>query len=88
MEYLTNCIASTVELLEPMIEQAQEIEYDELLSHVSQEELNNVFPFYIGIEDVLTLENDYAVSYYKSFFDGQKCVYVEHSAIEYIFINK
>ena len=87
MYYLTNCIDSNVELLEPMIDNAQEIEYSELLENVSQEVLDGVFPMYVGIEDLLTLESDYAVSFYKSEYNGKDCVYVQHSSIEYIFTN-
>lgn len=85
--YLTNCVNSTAELIDEMVEHAQEIEYAELLNHVSQEELNQVFPCYVGIEDILTLESDYATSYYKGKYEGKECVYVEHSLIEYIFTN-
>lgn len=87
MKYLTNCTESTAELIDEMTEQGIEISYEELLQNVSQQELNEVFPAYVGIEDILTLESDYAVSYYKSIYFGEPCVYVEHSLIEYIFTN-
>jgi len=82
--YLTNCICSTAELIDEMVEQATEIEYSELLKHVTQEKLDEEFPIYLGCPN-LSLESDYTVSYYKSFYDGVECVYVEHSRIEYIF---
>ena len=87
MKYLTNCTASTAELINNMVDNSQEIEYSELLKEVSQEHLNQVFPIYVGIEDLLTLESDYTVSFYKSKYDGKECVYVEHSRIEYIFTD-
>lgn len=86
MVYLTNCVGSTAELIDAMTDQAKEITYRTLLKYVSQAELNSVFPSYEGLEDILTLKSDYAVSYFKSFYNGLKCVYVQHSMIEYIFI--
>ena len=70
-----------------MVDNATEISYSELLENVSQEELDKVFPVYVGIEDLLTLESDHGVSFYKSEYNGDPCVYVQHSAIEYIFSN-
>lgn len=86
MEYLTDCTHSTFELITTMTEQAEEISYSELLENVTQKELDSVFSMYVGIEDILTLESDYAVSYYKGYYNGVPCVYVCHSMIEYIFI--
>ena len=83
-QYLINCVGSTAELISAMVEQAEEITYEELLQHVTQEELDSVFTMY---EDCpLTLEKDWHVSYFKSIYDGEPCVYVCHSAIEYVFV--
>ena len=83
--YLINCVSSTTEEIEEMVDQATEIEYDELLNHVTQKELDSIFPFYNELPN-LSLESDYTTSFYKSVYDGKKCVYVEHSRIEYIFV--
>jgi hypothetical protein len=85
--YLTNCVNSTAELIDEMVEQSEEITYAELLSNVTQEELDGVFPFYKDCPPTLTLESDYTTAFYKSIYEGKKCVYVEHSRIEYIFTN-
>ena len=85
MNYLTNCTVSEGHLIDDMIENEKEIGYNELLQNVTKEELNKVFPIYVGIEDILTLESDYATSYYSSFYNDEKCVFVVHSSIEYIF---
>jgi len=82
--YFINCISSTSELIDEMVEQATEISYSELLNHVEQSELDELFPIYQ--ECPLTLEKDYTVSYYKSVYDNIECVYVEHSRVEYIFV--
>ncbi len=84
--YLTNCVASSAELIENMVNQATEISYEQLLQEVDVHHLYDIFPWYEAIP--LTLETDYSVSFYSSQYDGQECVYVEHSRIEYIFINQ
>ena len=71
-----------------MIDTAREITYETLLRHVSTDELASVFPDYEwgrGKRDGLKLKDDYAVSFYSSTYRGKPCVYVCHSAIEYIF---
>ena len=83
--YLTCCVDSSAVFVEEMVDLAVEIDYKELLTHVTPEELDKRFPEYEGAGD-LTLESDYAVSYYRSIFAGQYCVYVVHSAIEHIFV--
>ena len=82
-KYITNCVNSTSELIEEMVDNSREIKYSTLLKHVSQKELDEIFPIYNG--SGLTLEKDYSTSYYKSKYNGKPCVYVEHSRIEYIF---
>ena len=84
--YLTNCTESTAQLIDAMTEDAKEITYKELLKHVEQEQLDLIFPAYVGIEDILSLESDYAVTYYEGVYDKKPCVYVDHSMIEYIFV--
>ena len=82
--YITNCINSTAKQINKMVERCVEIQYSDLLKHVTQDELDMVFPIYRECEN-LTLENDYTTSFYKSKYDGIECVYVEHSMVEYIF---
>jgi len=88
MEYLTNCTISTAEKIDAMVEHEEnkELTYEELLEKVSQETLDRVFPWYVGVPN-LSLESDYGVSYYKSYYENQPCVYVCHSCIEYIFVD-
>lgn len=85
MKYLTNCVKASADDLEIMIDEATEITYSELLEYVNQDALLEVFPFYRECQPSLTLKTDWAVSYYKSTFRGDPCVFVDHSRIEYIF---
>jgi len=77
--YLTCCVGSTAELIDKMVDRATEIFWDDLLNHVTENELYSVF------DNSVPLEKDWAVSFYQSVYDGMPCVFVCHSAIEYIF---
>ena len=83
--FITSCVNSTAELIGTMVDNAHEITYKTLVRHVGTAALNELFPFYADVPG-LSLENDYSVSFYKSQFDGHPCVYVVHSAIEYVFV--
>ena len=88
--YHTNCIHSTAGKINNMIDQAKEITYKTFLTHFENNvELSDLFPYYAwghGRIDGLRLKNDWAVSYHKSKYEGKECVYMTHSAIEYVFI--
>lgn len=84
-KYLTNCVNSTAELIGKMVDKAKEISYDQFIQHVDHDHLMEIFPFYDGIP--LRIQDDYSVSFYQSKYEGKECVYVEHSRIEYIFVD-
>lgn len=82
--YLTNCVEAIGSDIEEMVDNATEINYATLLEHVTQEELDEVFPMYEQTPN-LSLESDYSVSFYMGKYLGKECVYVQHSRVEYIF---
>jgi len=85
-EFFNNCVSwdnSDVESLDEMIDQEEEISYEELTKHVTEEQLDEQFPFYRDCP--LTLEKDWSVRYFKSTLHGKPCIFVRHSAIEYVF---
>lgn len=87
--YYTNCINSTYEAITAMTERARDITYTTLLQHVGIDTLLDTFPGYARYpQQGLTLKNDWHVSYHKSRYEGKRCYYVRHSAIEYIFIKE
>ena len=75
---------STAEKIDSMVEQSRQITYKTFLKYVCFSHLMKVFPFYQG--SGLHIKNDYGVSFHKSEYENKPCVYVCHSAIEYIFI--
>lgn len=85
--YETCCVHSTAELIEDMIEQETEITWGEFATKVSQELIDEVFPTYKEVVG-LSLGTDYHVRFFHSYYDGKPCVFVVHSAIEYIFTEQ
>ena len=86
LQYLTNCVNSTAEHINNMVEVAREITYGTFIKHVDWKELANMFSCETHYKHGLLLKNDWAVSYFKSKYRGKPCYYVCHSCIEYIFI--
>lgn len=89
--YVTNCVSADGDSINKMIDDpaCRDISYQELVDRLgndAQALLDSVFPEYQKTADIgLTLENDRCVTYYESSYEGVPCLYVCHSAIEYIF---
>jgi len=88
MLYLTNCTCGDGDGITDMVDVAKEIKYRTFCKYVSQESLQDVFPSYSfgGKKKGLFLKNDYAVRFYKSVYRGKKCVFVDWSCIEFVFV--
>ncbi len=84
-QYLTNCTASTAELIEDMVEEAIEITWRTFRDRVYLAELKDLFPVYDWTGPGLHIKDDYAVSFYRSMYAGVRCYFVDYSRIEYIF---
>jgi len=93
MKYLINCVScKDVEALHEMIDNSREITWKTFKKYVKPPHVEEIFPDYSyrGERDKpgacdFHIKDDYAVSFHKSKFKGQPCVYIVHSAIEYIF---
>ena len=86
-QYETSCVNSTAAKINAMVDRAREITYQTFVRYVDLEELK-LFQGYTwgpGRKDGLRLKDDWAVRYYRSRYAGRKCVYMDHSSIEYIF---
>ena len=92
MKYLKCCVdfeTNEVESLNKMIDNATEITYSTFIKHIGIKQISQLFPFYIWgqkKEGGVRLKDDWAVSFYKSKLNGVLVYYINHSAIEYIFI--
>lgn len=83
--YLTNCVNSNDGPgVREMIDGARQVTWKTFIRHVPVKEIKELFPFYAWRGRGLHIKSDYAVAFYKSKYRGQKCYYIEHSRIEYI----
>ena len=87
MKYLTCCVESTGPLINAMTEAAVEI--DHATMHDEAEDLDEwaVAHSYspLGSDDGgLLLSSDWHISYWRSSYDGEPCLYLCWSGIEYI----
>ena len=82
--YFTNCTERRVRAssLIDMQDRAIEITWRTLTKHVSRKEIDDIFG-----ELYPPLKDDYAVSFHRSKLNDKRCYYINHSAIEYIFIQ-
>jgi hypothetical protein len=73
-----------------MIEAARPIGYRTARHAIGRDALASTFPDYDWRRRPhdLTMKRDWHVGYYRSTFRGKRCVYVVHSAIEYIFVEE
>jgi len=85
--YYTCCVDSTAELIDEMVERSIKITWKTFKKHIHLSDLQDLFPFYAWEGKGLKLKDDWAVSFYKSVYDGKDCYYIYHSAIEYIFVR-
>lgn len=87
--WLQTCVGADYWEIHKMQDAAVEIDYDTVVEAVGLEELKRFFPDYgwDGGGD-LRLQDDWHVSYRRSVYRGYSCVYVEHSGIEYIWIEE
>ena len=88
-KYYTNCTVSGGEDIVEMVDNAVEITLATFVRHTennSRNELLRHLGYAIGAERGLHIKDDWHVSYWKGYYQGNPCVYLYHSAIEYIFI--
>jgi len=89
--FCADCVNSTAEKIDALMDSAEEITYDKLLSVVGEESVREVFGenagYAWGNEEGLKLKDDFAISYYRGIYDGAPAYVIQHSAIEYIFTS-
>jgi hypothetical protein len=89
--YVTCCVQSSAELISPMVDSLASVEMPfadfarELGGSVREGRriLDEAFPDYRA--SGMDMAKDWHVTYHASQFDGMPCLYVVHSAIEYVF---
>lgn len=87
MDYVGNCTHLDGQDVEDMVDQSTEVSAKEFRKNIGDREYKELEKdLGYGAVPSLNLESDYATSFYKSKYRGQPCYYLEHSAIEYIFV--
>lgn len=89
-KYFRNCVDHSqreVHLLNDMIDNARDITWKTFSKHCDCKDLIRNLGYVVGNENGMKIQDDYAVSFYKSKYNGKPCYYIRHSAIEYIFIG-
>lgn len=87
MEYLTSCVGSTARLIHAMQDRARDITYRTFRKHCAGvDEWAASVGYAVGRKKGLHLQDDFAVSFYKSWYAGKPCYYVRWSSIEHIWV--
>lgn len=84
--YLTNCVGADGDAIRTMKNHAdcRAVCLDTMRKHCEMDEL----VMSLGYSRKFHLCNDWLVRYYSSWYEGQWCYFMVHSAIEYIFVRK
>lgn len=85
--FVIDCVHSTTEDIDNLTENAEEVSFEEFLSHVNQKEFEEIERNmgYPANEHLQRLGDDYAVSFWHGTFRGVDAYYFDHSRIEYVF---
>jgi len=80
----TSCVHSTAELIDEMCDQAEDVEWGEILENCAEVEdwVASLGPY----DEWFHITDDDHVSFHKSRYDGQDCYYVQWSGIEFIWV--
>jgi len=83
--YLTSCVQSTAELIDAMVDASTEVTLEEFREECDCDEWEKEAGYESDASRGLTLADDWHVTYHRSVYNGQDCMYIRHSCIEYIF---
>lgn len=86
--YLTCCVDSTAAKLNPMLAAAVAVTYRKFLKCCDPRECGVLADYPFDPRKGLTLKNDSMVYYFRSWYCGSPCYYVQHSAIEFIWVPR
>lgn len=97
--FVTDCVHSTADKINAMIESSTQITWETFIKHVDIEEIRSLFGFYAwhgesvpdgwnGRRKLLHIKDDYTVTFNKGTYEDKPCYYIVHSAIEYIFQDR
>lgn len=79
------CVTLPAESINRMVETARRVTLSEFLSEVHYPSCNHLL-YKLGYGPAYPIERDQYVEFYRSTFEGQSCVFMVHSRIEYVFV--
>jgi len=90
--YVGCCVDLNGDDISDMVDEADQISWKEFYKYVDREDVEELFHGY-GYDwskrpKGLSLEKDWAVRTFRSKYKGKPCVYIQHSAIEYVFVGR
>jgi hypothetical protein len=86
--FLTSCVESTPEDINALTDLAVECSLEEVAHNCDLTAFKEALGYSIALEDEgLPLEKDCYVTYWRSYYKGVACYVVDHSRIEYIWVN-
>lgn len=87
-KFITRCVEANGDDITEMTEQSKDITAATFKKHCEWVEIAESLGYHTGNgkpKNTLRLENDYAVKFCKSTYQGKPCYYFVWSAIEYVF---
>lgn len=86
-----SCVHANGDDIHSMVERGRDISHTTFKRRCEWEPIAQALGYATGKptrqnRDLLRLENDWCVRFYKSLYQGEPCYYMVHSAIEYVFI--
>lgn len=95
MTFITDCVHSTAEKINALVDSSRTVTWETFRQHVPVEEVEQLFPFYSyrhnkhneagELTAPMHIKDDYTVRFCKGVYDGKPVYFIVHSAIEYIF---
>ena len=83
------CVQLSARAITDMVDNAREISLKTFRRHVNANERREIethLGYAVGHQRGLHLKDDFHVSYGKSVYRGKSCVFMAHSAIEWVFV--
>jgi hypothetical protein len=83
-QYFGNCINLNGSKISDMVNDSKQISYNTFTKNIDggRTVLNEMFG------TVPHISKDWSVSFYSSKYNGKKCYFLKHSAVEYVFMNQ
>ena len=83
--FVTTCVAANGDDIRDMVDQAAPIDFHDFSSEIGEEQVEWLSDEFGYSDLVLKMEEDCHVRFFRSKYKGIDCVFMLHSAIEYVF---